>query len=197
MLIPAVSKLKLPECIIALPRGGAEVAYPIAQWLKLPVFLHYCRKLRSPSNPELAFGAIDQFGKVALNQDLIQELGISQSYIEQEIQYQQEDIKKRILKYGAETTGIEGKHCLLIDDGIATGYTMLSACQSLLAQNAKVTVVVPVTSASAYQKIQQQCNIIYLINDPNLSAIGQYYKDFPQTSDQSVHQIILETHHNN
>ncbi len=195
MLIPALLKKlqQLPDHIIALPRGGTEVAYPIANWFKQPIFLHYVRKLRSPSNPELAFGAVDQFDQVDLNDRLIRELQISQSYIDQEILCQQQDIRNRIKKYGAEILNIKNQHCLIVDDGIATGSTMLSACHSLLTQGAKVTVAVPVTSASAYKTIHQKCDIVCLINDPNLNAIGQYYDDFSQTTDQSVHHIIKET----
>ncbi|MDC3180732.1 phosphoribosyltransferase family protein [Gammaproteobacteria bacterium] len=182
-----------PDYILALPRGGVEVAYPIAAHFKKTIDLHYCRKLRSPSNPELAFGSVDRYDTIHLNHSLINQLEITDEYIQKEIAIQRQDIQLRIKKYGASPEIKPKSHCLLVDDGIATGYTMLSACQSLLQQGFQVTIAVPVTSESAANDLSNLCPLICIINDPNLGAIGRYYAHFDQTSDQTVYDLIKKS----
>lgn len=150
------------------------------------------RKIRAPTNPELAIGAINEDLQIILNQALISELVITSTYLNQEIETQKNDIAQRIEKYAHNLTDTVGKKCLLVDDGVATGHTAMSAVASLINAGASVTFATPVCSSSAFETLSKHCQVISLITSSQLGAIGAYYDDFSQTSDQRVKNILQD-----
>ena len=190
-MIPKLLSYQL-DAVVAIPRGGVEVAAPIAKARALPLALVYPRKIRAPKNPEYAIGAVCEDGEAILDEQAIKRLGISKDYLTQEINAQRSDISQRITKYPSAEIAYTNKSVLLVDDGIATGYTMLAACHTLMAKGAKVTVAVPVASRDAYDAISKRCDIIALHIDDHLGSVGSFYQSFNQTDDEVVIKLLQE-----
>lgn len=177
-----------------MPRGGVVVASEIAKSLRLPLDIICPRKLGSPGNPELAIGAVTEDGQGYYNQDLIVQLSISEDYLARERARQIAIAKERLSLYRRERPilKIKGKTVLIVDDGLATGATMMAALLSISVQGPKkIVVVVPVAPTSTAAEVQKVSDeFICLINTASFQAVGQYYKDFRQISDREVIQIL-------
>lgn len=183
--------------VIALPRGGVVVGYEVAQALSLPLDIISPRKIGAPFNPELAIGAITETGEKILFTDLIEQLGVSQEYIQKAIVKEQEEAKRRLHYYRKNRKGraISGKKVILVDDGLATGATMLAAIQTVRAEKAQqIIVAVPVAPAESVEKIAPLVDSIVCLSTPaDFYAVGQFYNHFDQTSDQEVIQLLEES----
>lgn len=184
-------ELSLPlDIIVAIPRGGVEIAHPIALQQKKPIDLIFPRKLRTPQNPEYAFGAIMDKDTYYLNHETIERLSITQSYIKSEIQHQLLEIDRRKKQFQTQHQNFNNQSILLVDDGIATGYTMLAAANYLSKYTDNLVIAVPVASQHAYLKLKDICRIEALIIDENLTSVGAYYQSFPQTEDSEVIKLL-------
>ncbi len=190
-----VSKLKQfknnPHAIIlALPRGGVVTAFEVAKALDLSLDLVVPRKISAPSNPEFAIGAIAEDGIGVFDTELISSYGISQEYIDKEIEKEKKEAQRRLKTYRGNKTPIDlqGKIAILVDDGIATGSTMLAAIASVKAKKAeKIVVAVPVTAKDSLKKIEKEVDeVIYLDAPLIFGAVGAFYKVFAQTTDEEV-----------
>ena len=185
--------LKIPYCdvVIAIPRGGIPVAEPICIQHQVPLLLTYPRKLGAPKNPEFAFGAVSEYGDVILNQQVIESLGITEKYIHQTIEGELQEIKKRKQRYPCKALSIEDKVIVIVDDGIATGLTMLSAIAAIKSQNPKELIVaVPVASNHAAETIGQQASWVCLHQTDQFGAIGEFYQDFKQVETPEAVAIL-------
>jgi putative phosphoribosyl transferase len=182
--------------VLALPRGGVPVAFEIAQGLDLPLDVLVVRKLGLPSQPELAMGAIASGGAIVLNEDVLRFLPGRREDLEQVRRHEQAELERREREYRGDRPPLEmaGRVGILVDDGLATGATMEAAVQALRALRAKrVVVAVPVASVQARDRIAAVADeVVCLEMPPYFSAVGQWYRNFDQTSDAEVEDLLAK-----
>jgi putative phosphoribosyl transferase len=180
--------------VLALPRGGVPVAFQIAQALPADLDILLVRKIGVPGQEELAVGAIASGGTRVLNKSLIRHLGISPAAIEQATAREQMEIERRerLYREGRPALPIEGRTAILVDDGLATGASMLAAVQAVGVQQPKrVIVAVPVASREACDEFRRQVdNVICAATPEPFYSISVWYQDFSQTSDAEVRDLL-------
>ncbi|MEA3254456.1 MAG: phosphoribosyltransferase family protein [Candidatus Altiarchaeota archaeon] len=164
----------------------------MAKALCAPLSLIIPRKIGAPYNPELAVAAVTQDGDLLLKEELTISLNIPPDYIEKEKKIQMEEIKRRAEKYGAKDIELEEKVVILVDDGIATGFTMLAAIKSLKKRNPqRIILAVPVAPSETIGEMKREVDeVIYLHTPKYFGAISQFYRTFPQTTDEEVIEIL-------
>jgi putative phosphoribosyl transferase len=180
--------------VLALPRGGVPVAYEVALLLQAPLDIFIVRKLGVPSEPELAMGAVASGGVRVLNQDVVHALEISEQTIERVADRELEEIERRerIYREGRPAPSLAGKIAVLVDDGLATGSTMRAAARALkLQQPTKIVVAVPVAAPATCAEIGREVDEIVCLATPEpFYAVGQWYQDFAQTTDEEVQELL-------
>ncbi len=173
--------------VLALPRGGVSVAYYIAKELNLPLSLFFTKKIPSPYNKEVAIGSISENGYMWLNQNAINYLGVTQDYINEKAKEILKNMNDKKRLYGAKDLNIKDKTVILIDDGIATGASMILAADALKKEGAKeIIVAVPVAPSEVKESICKKYKCAILHFDDNLMAVGRFFVDFHQLSDEEV-----------
>ncbi len=176
--------------VIALPRGGVVVGYDISLALRLPLDVLITRKLGTPSNPELAMGALAETGYQHMNTDVIRQYSVSKAQIEQETVRQQGEIKRRIERYreGRPLPSLKGRTVILVDDGIATGATFFASLGALLkAEAARTVAAVPVAPPRTLAELERLVDETVVLHTSDwFFAIGQFYEQFPQIEDGEV-----------
>src|SRR3989344_3395134 len=182
--------------ILAVPRGGVVVAAEVAKRLKVPLDLIIIRKLGAPGNSELAIGANSSGGSLVLDKELISKLKISSEYIKNEHQKQLLEAKRRekVFRFGRKPLKIFGKTIILIDDGLATGSTIMAAITTIKQKSPKkIILAVPVAPLSTVKRIEPEVDSLIVLNTPeNFYAIGQFYSYFPQVADDEVIGLLNE-----
>jgi len=182
--------------LLALPRGGVPVAASLARALALPLDIFLVHKLGAPSEPELAMGAIAAGGLVVLHQNVIASGEISQAELDAAIAREQDELQRRERVYRGTRPPlvVTGKTIILVDDGLATGYTMLAAIRGARQQQpAHIGVAVPVASKEALDLLRPEADELVCAYIPHrLSAIGQFYDDFAQTTDDDVREALRQ-----
>ncbi|MCW3996339.1 MAG: phosphoribosyltransferase [Candidatus Bathyarchaeota archaeon] len=185
---------------LAIPRGGVVVGYEIAAELNLPLDVIIPHKLGAPDNPELAIGAITEDGTTILDDNLVTYLGVSREYIREESERQKQEIRRRLKAYrqDAPYPNLSGLDVILVDDGIATGSTMKAALLSVRNKGAaSVIVAVPVGPPSTIRELKKQADRVICPYTPEyFQAIGQFYDDFSQVSDEEVIQLLKQSRQN-
>ena len=180
--------------VLAIPRGGVVVGYEVAKALGAPLDVIIPRKIGAPFNPELAIGAITQDGTLILNSPLIDRLGVSESYIQRETERQRKEIVRRMSRYRGdkEYPKLDGKVVILVDDGIATGATIKAAIASIRKQRPTLLILaVPVGPTDTIEEMRRAVDkVICLLTPYPFFAIGQFYHDFRQTSDEEVIRLL-------
>jgi putative phosphoribosyl transferase len=180
--------------VLAIPRGGVVVGHQIAKALQADLDLIIARKLGAPAQPELAIGAVVSGGIVLLNEELIRVLGVPRDYIERETQAELAEIERRMQLYRGQRPPpqIEGRTVILTDDGIATGYTMRAAIQATRRQNPKrIVLAIPVAPPSSARMLAGSVDELVCLQTPvNFVAVGQFYDEFHQMSDQEVISLL-------
>jgi predicted phosphoribosyltransferase len=180
--------------VLALPRGGVPVAYEIATALDLRLDLMLVRKLGVPGHSELAMGAIASGGVRVLNRDVLSSLHIDDAAIEAVAQREIQELLRRDRAYRGErpAPALGGQQVLLVDDGLATGATMQAAVKAVRAQSpARIVVAVPVAPPETVAELRTQVDELVCPFMPEmLMAIGRWYVDFSQTSDQEVLTLL-------
>jgi len=180
--------------VLALPRGGVPVAFEVAQALQVPLDLCLVRKLGVPGQPELAMGAIGSGDVRVLNREIVEGLGISVTALNAVAAEELQELQRRDRVYRGDRPfpDLRDQIVILMDDGIATGSTMRAAIQVIQARSPQQLIVaVPVTPRSVYdQLIQEVDGIVALLVPESLSSISVWYRDFAQTSDEEVCQLL-------
>ncbi|WP_378957043.1 phosphoribosyltransferase [Pelosinus sp. sgz500959] len=181
-------------CLLAVPRGGVVVAAPIAVTLDTVINLLVTRKIGHPANEEVAIGAVMPDGSAIFDQRTISNIGITDDKMEGMIKQGYSEIVRRQLHYIGSTAipDMNGKEALIVDDGIATGYTIRAAIQWLKTLNpSKIIVAVPIAPPDVVANLSQEVDkFICLVQPDPFSAVGAYYKDFSETKDQEVMQLL-------
>jgi putative phosphoribosyl transferase len=179
--------------VLGIPRGGVEVAAIVAGALNAPLDIVIPRKVGAPGNPELGLGAVAEDVEV-LDQRLVRLLGVSESYLREEIASQQEEIRRRSAAYRGDRppVSLAGKVAIMVDDGVATGGTAAAALRWARARGAsKVILAVPVAPAEAVRRLKAEADEVRVLATPEpFYAVGQWYMDFPQVSDQRVIELL-------
>lgn len=173
-----------------MPRGGVPVAAEIADRLHAPLDIIVVRKIGCPWQPELGIGAIAEGGVRILNDALIAELGVSRAALEAATTRESEELVRRVDRYrmGRPATPVAGRVTILVDDGLATGYTARAAIRALRAKGAdQVILAIPVASRATLEAMRSVVDSVVVVDTPPaFGAIGEAYADFAQTSDAEV-----------
>jgi predicted phosphoribosyltransferase len=176
--------------VLALPRGGVAVGYPISVELNLPLDVFITRKIGSPDNPEYALGAISETGNLYLNPDAVAEFRLSYRDIEDLVQVQREEIhrRQRLYRRGANAHALKGRAILLVDDGMATGATFFASVASIRQQDPRLLVAaIPVGPVETIEKARTLVDELVVLATPEpFSAVGEHYVEFPQITDEEV-----------
>jgi putative phosphoribosyl transferase len=182
--------------VLGLPRGGVPVAAEVAKKLNAPLDVFVVRKLGLPGHSELAMGAIASGGVRVFNGEVVNALRIPDEVIDAVSTEEFVELERREKAYraGLPSLDVEGKTVIVVDDGIATGSTMLAAVSALRQLSAaRIVVAAPVIAASACREIQRQADEVVAVRIPErFYAVGQWYEDFSQTSDEEVRDLLAQ-----
>jgi putative phosphoribosyl transferase len=180
--------------VLALPRGGVPVAFEVAQALQVPLDVFLVRKLGVPGHPELAMGAIASGSVRILTQDIIEELHIPPESIEMVTAQERAELQRREQLYRGDRPlpDLRNRIVILIDDGLATGATMEAAVEAARAYGpARVVVAAPVGAAQTCQRLRQHADEVICAEAPYaFQAVGLWYVDFDQTTDEEVLALL-------
>lgn len=180
--------------VLALPRGGVPVAYEVARALHAPFDVFLVRKLGLPGHEELAMGAIASGGVRVLNDDVVRALGISEDVIATVAAEELAELERRERAYRGHRPApdVRGKTVILIDDGLATGSTMRAAVAALRQQGpARIVVAVPVGAPETCAEFQAEADEAICARTPDpFYAVGLWYRDFSQTTDEEVRDLL-------
>ena len=189
--------LRAPVLVLALPRGGVPVAYEVARVLDAPLDVMLVRKVGMPGQPELAIGAVASGDIVVRDPTIEQEVpGIAEAFDRIAAGERRELLRReQVYRAGLEPLALEGKTVVLVDDGLATGSTMLAAVRAARAgRAATIVVAAPVASPQAVDLLAPEADAIVILQIPALLfAIGEWYERFEQLEDEEVCQL-LELH---
>jgi predicted phosphoribosyltransferase len=178
--------------VYALPRGGIVLGYEISKCLHAPLDLIITRKIGYPGNEECAICAVAEDGHMICDSSATSL--IDSQWIQDKAEKEMEEAKRRRMAYlkGRLPLVVSGKIAILVDDGVATGLTMMLAIQELKHNNPKkIVVAVPVSSQAAARKIQQEADELVVLDTPaNFYAVGAHYENFPQLTDDEVIRIM-------
>ena len=180
--------------VIGLPRGGVVTAEQVADQLELPLDIVVPRKIGAPFNEELAVGAITQDGDVVWNETIMRSHHLQPEDLAETIEKERSEAQRRLHLYRQDRKPLElaGKTVLLVDDGIATGATMMAAIAYVKKQGAaKIIVGTPVATVDTLEKIAQEVDEVVSVTLPKIfMGISAFYSEFPQTTDQEAIAIM-------
>ena len=181
--------------ILALPAGGVPVGYTVAKELAVQVDVIIVRKIQIPWNTEAGFGAVTWDGKILLNEDLVKQLDLTEEEIESAIQKTKSNVQERLRKFRDDkpAPNLTGKVVILVDDGLASGFTMLAAARSVReSKPKKIIVAVPTASMGAIEMLSPAVDVIVCLNvrsGPSF-AVAEAYENWYDLTDDEVLKII-------
>ena len=183
--------------VLGLPRGGVPVAFEVAQALASPLDVLVVRKLGVPFHPELAFGAISEDDTQVLNTQLVQRLGLSKVTIAEVARHERAELIRRVEFYRGDRAALAliGRTVVIVDDGLATGATARVAVEVARARGAKrIIVAVPVSPREAVAELRTVADeVISLYVPTQFEAVGEWYEDFNQTTDDEVTSLLRKS----
>jgi putative phosphoribosyl transferase len=185
--------------VLALPRGGVPVGYEVAEALHVPLDVFIVRKLGVPGHEEFAMGAIASGDVRVLNNNVVRMLDISDADIEAVTRSELAELQRRERLYREDRPlpEVRNRTVLLVDDGLATGATMLAAVKALRAMEpARIVVAVPTAAADTCEDMRREADDVVCATTPEpFRAVGLWYEDFSQTSDEEVHDLLERARH--
>ena len=187
--------VKESPLILGIPRGGVVVAAEVAEALSAPLDVVIARKIRAPYQPELGIGAVvDGTHITVLNEELVRTVGASKDYLDREIAYQSSEVDRRLQFYRGHRPGTEvsKKTVIIVDDGIATGYTFRAALEGLRQRKPlRLVAAAPVGARDTAKMLAAFADELICLSTPfNFMAVGQWYRNFDQVSDEEVVAIL-------
>jgi predicted phosphoribosyltransferase len=190
-------RIQGPCIVLAIPRGGVVVGYEVAKELGCPLDVVISRKVGAPAQPELAVGAVAEDGVVFVDEEIAGLVGVSRDYVERRAREELREVRRRAEEYrgGREMPDLSGKTVILVDDGLATGLTMLAAVHMARNKGAeKVVVAVPVSPPETVAKLRCHADEVTCLETPtNFYAIGQFYERFDQLTDEETNSILRKS----
>jgi len=189
-----VSRISSGPLVLGLARGGVMIAQAVASRLSLPLDVLVVKKIPSPNNPELALGAVAPDGIRLVNWRLAQQQGVDEAYIQSVISNQQSAIRQKTLLYrkGRKPLRVKDKTVIIVDDGAATGATFEVAVKWAEAKGArKIIAALPVAPPDTVARIAPEVDELIVLEAPeHFDAVGQFYRNFDQVSDEEVIQLL-------
>jgi putative phosphoribosyl transferase len=180
--------------VFALPRGGVPVGYEVSRSLRAPLDVFVSRKLGAPDQPEFGIGAVAAGGVRVLNADVIRRLGIPDQYVEQVTAREIAEVNRRLRYFrgGRPEPEVGGRTAILVDDGLATGVTARAAVEALRQRGpGRLVLAAPVCAAQTARLFKSRVDdLVCLASPSDLGAIGFWYKNFEQTTDEEVVQLL-------
>ncbi len=180
--------------VFALPRGGVPVAYEISRALGAPLDVFVSRKLGAPGQPEFGIGAVAPGGVRVLNEDVVRRLGIPDDYVQEITAHETAEVERRLRYFRGERPEPEvvGRTAILVDDGLATGVTARAAIEALqLRRPERLVLAAPVCAAQTAELFKPEVDELVCLESPSdLGAIGFWYRNFEQTSDEEVVELL-------
>lgn len=184
----------LNPLILAVPRGGVTVAEPVWENVGGELDLIITRKIGAPYQPELAIGAVSGDGFIMLNNNIVSRLNVTEDYINRAAESEQDEIRRRLRIYRGNRSMplLDNRLVVIIDDGVATGYTLLAAIRSLQEKTpAKLVLAIPVGPPDTLAMLEKEVDDLIFLEAPvHFSAVGQFYRQFDQVSDSEVIAIL-------
>jgi predicted phosphoribosyltransferase len=182
--------------VIGLPRGGVIVAFEVARALQAPLDVLVARKIGAPGQPEYAIGAIAPDGVTLLDDDVIAQLSVGRDYLDRAIAEETAELRRREALYreGAPPVDVAGRTAIVVDDGLATGFTASAALASLRRrQPERLIFAAPVCAPGSSRRLHDVVDEVVCVKTPLLfRAVGEWYQDFDQTTDEEVIALLRE-----
>ncbi len=182
--------------VLALPRGGVPVGFEVARFLGAPLDVFLVRKLGFPSNEEYAMGAIASGGVRVLDEPLLRRMGVSPAVVERVVRQEERELRRREQAYRGQLSppALAGRTAILVDDGLATGYSMRAAVKAVRERGARrVVVAVPVGPADTVRDLAQLADEAVCVFTPEpFLAVGRFYESFDQTTDADVIDLLAK-----
>lgn len=180
--------------VLALPRGGVPVGYEVARRIHAPLDVYVVRKLGVPGHEELAMGALASDGSCVMDDELVAALHIDESAVDEVIAREMDELRRRDAAYGRDRSRLQvaGKTAIVVDDGLATGASMRAAAAALRQEcPAEIVVAVPVAAARTCANLERIADRVVCLYTPEpFHAVGLYYQNFDQTSDDEVRSLL-------
>lgn len=179
--------------VLALPRGGVPVGASVAEALNAPLDVVVARKVGAPGQPELAVGAVTADGATFFDDATLDALRLTREDMAERVDEVTAEAQRRQQRYGRlARPHVRGRDVLIVDDGLATGLTALAAVHAVLAQRPlSVCLAVPVGAPSAVRRLEAAADVVYCLRQPSqFQAVGQWYRDFTQVSDDEVDALL-------
>jgi len=195
-----IPKQELPReslIILGIPRGGVIVGHQVATLLRSPLDVVVTKKIGAPGNSELAIGAVGALGEPVIDEELAKRVGADETYLQRQITELRSEVLRRVKEYRGDkpTPDLKNKVVVITDDGVATGATIKAAIEILRQENPqKIIVAVPVISKEALREIEALADEVVYLEAPELFfAVGQFYQEFEQITDEEVKELLGET----
>ncbi|WP_440008490.1 phosphoribosyltransferase [Halomicrococcus sp. SG-WS-1] len=184
------------DIVLAVPRGGLPVGRVVADRLDAPLDIVVAKKMGAPQNPELAIGAVGADGSAWVNDGIVENLSVSEEYVERERERQAEAAREKAETYrgGRPTPDLSGRRVLVVDDGIATGATIIACLRQVRNDDAAhVTLAAPVGSPTSVERLRAEADEVVCVDTPpGFGAVGEFYRRFDQVSDERARSYLDE-----
>lgn len=181
------------QIVLAVPRGGVPVGFEVARRLDLPLDVFVVRKLGYPPEPELAMGAVASGGLMYINQAVVRAFRIGGEQIELAAARERQEIERRerVYRGGHAPLSVEGRSVLIVDDGLATGSTMMAAVRTLCAHARRIVAAVPVAPCRSAEELRGEVDsVVCLLTPEPFHAVGEFYRNFDPTTDEEVALLL-------